>query len=75
MWVWCGNSTDGPSPSLFQVNGLSAIRVNIDIWKINDDCFNENIIDKALIENKKRTIRGEVKWSQSSDKNNPTGVD
>lgn len=30
--------------------------LNIDIWKINDDCFNENIIDKALIENKKEQL-------------------
>ncbi|MFX9417378.1 hypothetical protein ABTO45_05885, partial [Acinetobacter baumannii] len=25
--VWCGNSTDGSSPLIFQVNFLSAIRV------------------------------------------------
>ncbi|MFX6482012.1 hypothetical protein ABTG06_09030, partial [Acinetobacter baumannii] len=26
--VWCGNSTDGSSPLIFQVNFLSAIRVS-----------------------------------------------
>lgn len=30
--------------------------LNIDIWKINDDFFNENIIDKALIKNKKEQL-------------------
>lgn len=30
--------------------------LNIDIWKINDDCFNENIIDKDLIKNKKEQL-------------------
>ncbi|HJF27204.1 MAG TPA: hypothetical protein K8V79_02955 [Acinetobacter lwoffii] len=29
MWVLCGNSTDGSSPSVFQVHFLSAIRVNL----------------------------------------------
>lgn len=30
--------------------------LNIDIWKINDDFFNENISDKALIKNKKEQL-------------------
>ena len=30
--------------------------LNIDIWKINDDFFNENISDKALIKNKKKQL-------------------
>ncbi|MFV5623674.1 hypothetical protein VXR01_11225, partial [Acinetobacter baumannii] len=33
--VWCGNSTDGSSPLIFQVNFLSAIRVNLTIEDLN----------------------------------------
>uniref|UniRef100_UPI002FEFDF18 hypothetical protein n=1 Tax=Acinetobacter soli TaxID=487316 RepID=UPI002FEFDF18 len=62
--VWCGNSTDGSSPLIFQVNCLSAIRVKIETNKgvqhgsdVNSRFLNKvkKVIDvHILMEMKKR---------------------
>ncbi|MFX9858548.1 hypothetical protein ABTP71_16405, partial [Acinetobacter baumannii] len=39
--VWCGNSTDGSSPLIFQVNFLSAIRVKLIFNHINKKLLNK----------------------------------